>query len=271
MGFSDSFALYFSRFIIGAEIFLGIMLLSDNYLKRLILPLSVIMLISFSIHLATQIGMNISNCGCGGDLVKLPPDDSLVKNIATIICLILIYTESKDVRYKFSNLVILFFVITSFMFVVFPASSQSSNTGFLKYIDNDTFVSSQEDKILCLFDAGCDHCKKAARSLDSLSHLVEVFPQVYIIFSDTEEDKIPEFLEFAGEDFLHSGDTNFYQVMPFANYDTEEVDSYMEITFPDYDNPIVILYNGAKQVRLFDGSGKNEFDPVDLRQLLENE
>ena len=31
--------------------------------------------------------------------------------------------------------------------------------------------------------------------------------------------------------------------MTFANYETDKVDSYMEITFPDYDNPVVILYD----------------------------
>ena len=56
--------------------------------------------------------------------------------------------------------------------------------------------------------------------------------------------------------------------MPFANYDTDEVDSYMEITFPDYDNPIVILYNGAKQIRLFDGTGSNEYHAKELQLLL---
>ena len=57
--------------------------------------------------------------------------------------------------------------------------------------------------------------------------------------------------------------------MPFANYDTDEIDSYMEITFPDYDNPVVILYDGNKQIRLYDGIGDNEFHADELRSILE--
>ena len=34
------------------------------------------------------------------------------------------------------------------------------------------------------------------------------------------------------------------------NYETDEVDSYMEITFPDYDNPVVILYDGKRQIKI---------------------
>ena len=59
--------------------------------------------------------------------------------------------------------------------------------------------------------------------------------------------------------------------MPFANYDTDEIDSYMEITFPDYDNPVVILYDRNRQIRLYDGTEKNEFKAEDLVRILENE
>ena len=43
----------------------------------------------------------------------------------------------------------------------------------------------------------------------------------------------------------------------------------MEITFPDYDNPIVILYDGVKQIRLFDGVGNNTFSAEELKRMLE--
>jgi len=59
-----------------------------------------------------------------------------------------------------------------------------------------------------------------------------------------------------------------YQVIPFANYDTDEIDSYMEITFPDYDNPVVILYDGSRQIRLYEGTSNNEFNVEDLDRIL---
>ena len=51
MGFSESIAPYFSRFIIGAELFLAIGILFNNYLKKIIVPLSFIMISIFSIHI----------------------------------------------------------------------------------------------------------------------------------------------------------------------------------------------------------------------------
>ena len=65
----------------------------------------------------------------------------------------------------------------------------------------------------------------------------------YILFSDTEEGKIPEFFDRSRKKYP-------YQVMTFDNYETDEVDSYMEITFPDYDNPVVILYDGNRQIKI---------------------
>ena len=155
---------------------------------------------------------------------------------------------------------------STFMFSFLPISSISKSLGnsFITYVENEEFVNLEDRKILCFFDAGCEHCQHAARSLDSLSILSENFPPVHIVFSDTEQEKIPEFFEVAGNEYP-------YQVMPFANYETDEVDSYMELTFPDYDNPVVILYDGNRQIRLYEGTSRNEFTPEDLKRILDNE
>ena len=265
MGFSESIAPYFSRFIIGAELFLAIGILFNNYLKKIIVPLSFIMISIFSIHLSTQIFGDSENCGCFGELIPMTPLEALIKNIITLIILGFIYVRSKDVRKSFKTLLILFLLISTMMFAFLPISSQSKSAGnsFISFVDNDDFISLEEKKILCFFDAGCEHCQHTARSLDSLSYLIDDFPKIHIIFSDAEEYNIPQFFEFVGNTYP-------YQVMPFANYDTEEVDSYMEITFPDYDNPVVILYDGFRQLRLYEGTDERAFSPVDLVRILEN-
>lgn len=266
MGLPQSIVPYFSRFIIGAEIFLAITILFNNYLKRLIVPLSFIMVAIFSIHLSTQIFGDSENCGCFGDLIPMTPLEALIKNLITLVILVFIYKKSKDVRGEIKNLILFFLIISTFMFSFLPISSTSKSSGnsFITYVENEVFVNLDDRKILCFFDAGCEHCQHAARSLDSLSNFSENFPPVHIVFSDTEQEKIPKFFEVAGNEYP-------YQVMPFANYETDEVDSYMEITFPDYDNPIVILYDGNRQIRLYEGTSRNEFTPEDLKRILDNE
>jgi len=150
------------------------------------------------------------------------------------------------------------------MFVSLPISSQSKNAGnsFISYVEDEDFKNLDQRKILCFFDAGCEHCQHTARSLDSLSRLTSNFPKLHIIFSDSEEYNIPLFFELSGREYP-------YQVIPFANYETDEIDSYMEITFPDYDNPVVILYDGTRQIRLYEGTGERRFSAEDLQRILE--
>jgi hypothetical protein len=264
MGFSEGIAPYISRFIIGAEFFLAITILFNNYLKKIIIPLSFIMIAIFSIHLSTQIFGNSENCGCFGDLIPMTPLEALIKNILTLIILYFIYIKSEDSKSNLHNLIVLFLLISTTMFASLPVTSQSksASNNFVSYVEDENFKNLQDQKILCFFDAGCEHCQYTARSLDSLSKLITDFPRIHIIFSDAEEYNIPAFFEFVGTDYP-------FQVMPFANYDTDEIDSYMEITFPDYDNPVVILYDGERQIRLYEGTGERAFSSEDLQRILD--
>ena len=264
MGFSESLAPYISRIIIGAEFFLAITILFNNYLKKIIVPISFIMITVFSIHLSTQLFGDAENCGCFGDLIPMTPAEALIKNIITLFILAFIYLKSEDIKKNFTNLIVLFLLIATIMFAFLPIASQSksTNSSFISYVDDEDFKNADGKKILCFFDAGCEHCEHTARSLDSLNNIITNFPQVHIIFSDAEEYNIPSFFDFVGREYS-------YQVIPFANYDTDEIDSYMEITFPDYDNPVVILYDGSRQIRLYEGTGVREFSVEDLQRILE--
>jgi hypothetical protein len=265
MGFSEDFSQYLSRIIIGLEIFLAIAILFNNYLKKIVVPLAFVMITVFSIHLATQLFGDSENCGCFGELIPMTPLEALIKNIVTLFILAIIYIRSDKGINIVSHLVILFLLISTIIFAFIPISLQSNmgSSSFVSFVDDKDFASSEGQKILCFFDAGCEHCQHTARSLDSLSNLTDDFPPIYIIFSDAEKYKIPLFFEFTGREYP-------YQVMPFANYDTEEIDSYMEITFPDYDNPVVILYDGVRQLRLYEGTGEREFSIEDLQRILES-
>ena len=45
MGFSSDFAPYFSRFIIGFEFFLALAILQRNFLKKIIIPSTILLLV----------------------------------------------------------------------------------------------------------------------------------------------------------------------------------------------------------------------------------
>ncbi|HLP54707.1 MAG TPA: MauE/DoxX family redox-associated membrane protein [Fluviicola sp.] len=83
MGFSETAAAYFSRTLIGCEFALGFLLLQPHFLKRLVIPVSFLMLLIFVIELTYEIASsgNSGNCGCFGTLIPMTPLEAIIKNI----------------------------------------------------------------------------------------------------------------------------------------------------------------------------------------------
>ena len=87
MGFSESFAPYFSRTLIGIELALGLLLLQKNYLRKFIIPVTTLLLIVFIGHLSYITflsGGNSGNCGCFGELLPMTPIQAIIKNIVAV-------------------------------------------------------------------------------------------------------------------------------------------------------------------------------------------
>ena len=263
MGFSSDFAPFLSRLIIGFEFFIAFAILQSHYIKKLVIPSTILLLSVFCIDLAIDIFGGVDeNCGCFGQLIPMTPMEAFIKNIFTILLLLFIYKNVTD-KEKSSFLLLFngYLIISVLMFSLLPIATNSSNkqvSSFSSYVDTDFDINNGK-KILCFFDAGCDHCMDAAKSLTELS-TNNSFPDVHIIFSDTEEDKIPEFLNYAGSEFS-------YQVMEFYNPD-DEINSYLEVLGFEYENPVVIYYNNGNQMRFFDGTGSNEYNSDDFKSLF---
>ena len=108
--------------------------------------------------------------------------------------------------------------------------------------------------ILCFFAPGCDHCRAAVRSIDSLSKLVEKFPKVEIIFMDEEVEKIPEFFEYAGSEY---------------HYIVLDISTFYDVLTWERDNPgIFYMWNG-NILKEFNGTNEKSYNSEELRKSLE--
>ena len=264
MGFSEDFAPFLSRLIIGFEFFIAFAILQTHYIKKLIIPSTILLLIIFNVDLALDIFVgNDENCGCFGQLIPMTPSEAFIKNIFTILLLIFIYRNVNDK--KESNFLLLlngYLIISVLMFSLLPIATNSSSkqvSSYSTYVNED-FNINDGKKILCFFDAGCEHCMDAAKSLTEIANNSIEFPDVHIIFSDTEEGKIPDFLKYSGKEYS-------YQIMEFYNPD-DEINSYLEVLGFEYENPVVIYYNNGNQMRFYDGTGTNEYDAKDFESLF---
>ena len=93
MGFSEGFAPYFSRILIGIEFALGIAILLKDYLKKITIPATILLLAVFTIHLSytTFVSGNAGNCGCFGELIPMTPVEAIIKNIIAIGLLVWLF------------------------------------------------------------------------------------------------------------------------------------------------------------------------------------
>ena len=264
MGFSEDFAPFLSRLIIAFEFFIAFAILQTHYIKKLIIPSTILLLIIFNVDLALDIFVgNDENCGCFGQLISMTPTEAFIKNIFTILLLIFIYRNVNDKK-ESSFLLLLngYLIISVLMFSLLPIATNSSSkqiSSYSSYVD-EAFNINEGKKILCFFDAGCEHCMDAAKSLTEIASNSTEFPDVHIIFSDTEEGKIPDFLKYSGKEYS-------YQIMEFYNPD-DDINSYLEVLGFEYENPVIIYYNNGNQMRFYDGTGSNEYNAKDFESLF---
>ena len=124
LGFADwHTAPYYARLIIGIELGLGIALIQNHFFKRIVIPLTALLLVAFCIHLSYQIAIGQGgNCGCFGQFIEMTPTEALIKNIVTLGFLgwlFFISTEKKSAN-RFSFLLLIWSFSTLFMFMAFP-------------------------------------------------------------------------------------------------------------------------------------------------------
>ena len=92
MGFSSDFAPFLSRLIIGFEFFIAFAILQSHYIKKLVIPSTILLLSVFCIDLAIDIFGGVDeNCGCFGQLIPMTPMEAFIKNIFTNFTIIIIF------------------------------------------------------------------------------------------------------------------------------------------------------------------------------------
>jgi len=75
------------RILIGFEFALGVLLILPYSLKIIVIPASVFFLIVFTGYLAYTgfILKDIQNCGCFGEIIKMSPIESIIKNLILLL------------------------------------------------------------------------------------------------------------------------------------------------------------------------------------------
>lgn len=126
MGFSEGFAPYFSRILIGIEFALGFLILQKNFLRSIVIPGTILLLAIFTTHLTFESiinGGNSGNCGCFGSLLPMTPIEAIIKNVIAIVLLVwlfIILPKNNEKKHNFWILTTITFASILGLFMVAP-------------------------------------------------------------------------------------------------------------------------------------------------------
>jgi uncharacterized membrane protein YphA (DoxX/SURF4 family) len=192
---SREIAGYYTRFLIGLELCIGILFLLPYYIKRITIPLTVTVTVLFSIYLIYTgfILGETQNCGCFGEMFKMSPTESLIKNIIILIIVFVLYSIVQEKKKGlFINIIVLIFSL-GIVFVASPLKEKSESifSRFTNFNNGERADLLNGKKLIAVFDPDCEHCQESVEEIKKLKDEKIVLPDLYILFLN-ESGSTPE-------------------------------------------------------------------------------
>jgi len=180
----ESVAVYV-RLLIAVEFSLGLLFLQQNYLKQIVVPASILFLAGFTAYLAYTgfVLGETDNCGCFGEMLKLSPVESIIKNIVLLIPAVVLLSLLNDTKRNITFPIVVFLLSIAAVFIISPVK-QEKDFQFSQYTSfegSGRVDLSSGDKLLAVFNTECEHCQESAKELYQLRKQNKI-PELYILF-----------------------------------------------------------------------------------------
>ncbi len=172
-----------ARLMIGLELFLGILFIAHLRIKKIAIPISIFILVIFTIYLFLVIKQHggTGNCGCFGEVIAMTPLESIYKNVILLFLIGLLYFFSLEWTFKYSNWILTLLGILS---VAVPIAINPPESIYiydkepdimqpiplsLLYNANDNpppKIELRKGKhIITFMSLTCEYCRKAAKRI----------------------------------------------------------------------------------------------------------
>lgn len=186
---------YYTRFLIGLELCIGLLFLLPYYIKRITIPLTVMVTVVFSIYLIYTgfILGETQNCGCFGEMFKMSPIESLIKNVFILILVFILYFIVKEKEKGiFINIIVLMFSL-GVVFAISPLKEKSESifSRYTSFSNGGRTDLLSGKKLIAVFDPDCEHCQESVAELKKLNEEKTNLPELYILFLN-ESGSTPE-------------------------------------------------------------------------------
>lgn len=200
------FAPFVARFVIIFEVFLGLSIIFNVWVKNIIYYLSQTSLVVFTVYLVFLLITqgNDVDCGCFGSLIALNPIQSIVKNFLLIIGLLFVKR-----RYHSSGL---WWLSILFIMIASIATFSLNKIGIHNlqgvevnekvdfsdlpelYKTNENIDFSKGKKMVAFFTWTCPHCINASRKFLALNKQ-EKINNIYFVIGSKKEAGLLKFIE----------------------------------------------------------------------------
>ncbi len=207
-----------TRLLIGFEIFLAVSFFLPFLLRRVIIPLTLATLMGFTLYLAYFLlfRSEMEDCGCFGEMIKMTPLESILKNIVLIAVVLFIYRYYRTDNKQWLPAVLLYSLCTVLIFIFFPIRSVENLT-FAKYtrFENKGIVDlTQGDKLVVLLSMDCEDCLDKATKLSELYRTERKLPELYY-FIWGDHDSLSTFMTRSQSEFpyLLLSDADFFSMI----------------------------------------------------------
>lgn len=206
-----------ARLLIGLEFAIGAFLLFHIGLKRVTYPITIALLLVFTIYLIILIATNgnSGDCGCFGEELPMTPLQAIIKNIIMLAVTFILMAIHKIKTRSWQLYVGAFLLMASLVvpFVIYPMSVGSIPPRVDRAIDlnplyeKDVVPQAELRKgkhIVSFMSLTCPHCRKAAHIFHILKKRYPELPIQFVLtghkdleqdfFEETEATNIPYIL-----------------------------------------------------------------------------
>jgi len=208
------FAPFLARFVIAFELFLGLSIVFDSWLKDIIYKLALTSLSVFTAYLIFLLVTqgNDVDCGCFGSFLALNPIESILKNVVLIVMLLLIrrrYHTYGMITWLFPLILLIGSFTATFLLNRIglhnlqgvEVNEQVDFSGLpVLYQTQEKVDFSKGKKMVAFFTWSCPHCINASRKFVSLNKQ-EKINNLYVVIGSKDEEGLLEFIEKTKCDF----------------------------------------------------------------------
>lgn len=171
------------RLLIGFEFALGLMFFQPFSLKKIVIPFALLFLAAFTAYLVYTgfVLKDTQNCGCFGEMIKMSPVQSIIKNVFLIGLLVVLFKLVNDKKnYFVASLIIVISVAAVFLIVPIKSQKDFKFSKYTGFQERGRVDLSNGNKLVFILNSDCDHCQALVKELSKIQN-EKWFPESYAL------------------------------------------------------------------------------------------